>query len=350
MSFSPRPKSVDRRGGFRSPRTAFSLIELLVVIGIVGVLAGLLLPAVQQSREAARRLDCLNRTRQVGLALQGYESARGYFPPGAEAKPYPANPNTPHTFYRWSALAHALPYLEQRHALAAVDLSLPLYGANLQVMAQNRAGVKAVIGAFLCPSDRGAPVDPAFGPTNYAACGGSGMGGGTPLATDGIFYTNSATTMAEIADGASHTVLVAETTLGETPPPLTPRDQVDPRLVYAFARGAVLTEANCAETALWNFTSPPGFAWANGEYRSALYNHHRTPNSPQIDCVSARLVGTIAEQFTAYGWRAARSFHAGGVNVAMADGSGGFVRDDVEAAVWQALATRHGEEPAAPAF
>ena len=343
MAVSPRLGNFDPS---RSPwaRTAFSLVELLVVIAIIGVMAGLLLPAVQQSRESARRVDCLNRTRQVAVALLNYEAARGHFAPGSEAKPYPAKPSTPHTFYRWSALAHALPYLEQASALAAIDLSLPLYGSDLQVTKANRAGVKAVIAQFLCPSDRGVPVDSQFGPTNYAACGGSGAGGGTPLATDGVFYTNSATTLAEITDGASRTALVAETTLGETPPPLTPRAAVDPRLVYGFARGAELTEAACAETALFNFTSPPGFAWANGEFRSAMYNHHRPPNSPEIDCVSARLLGSIAVQFTSYGWRASRSFHSGGVNVALADGACRFVRDEVDLGVWRALSTRAGEE------
>lgn len=328
-----------------SPRQhAFSLVELLVVMAIIGALAALLAPAVQQSRETARRLDCLNRIRQIAVAMHNFESAHGRLPPGAESREYAAEPRTPHTFYRWSALAHVLPFMEQASALAAVDLSLPLYGRDLQVIKQNRAGVQVVLPQLLCPSDKLQRVDPAFGPTNYAVCAGSGAGGGTPFDADGAFYVNSWTRLADMVDGASRTVLVAETTLGETPPPLTPRTDVDPRLVYGFARDAPLTDASCVETALWNFTSPPGFAWANGEFRSALYNHYRGPNAPEIDCVSAKLLGSITEQYAAYGWRAARSYHGGGVNVAMADGAGKSVDDGVELALWQAIATRAGEE------
>jgi prepilin-type N-terminal cleavage/methylation domain-containing protein len=325
-------------------RRAFSLVELLIVVAIIGALVALLLPAVQQSREAARRIDCSNRLRQVALALHNYESAQKHLPSGAESREYEAEPSTPHTFYRWSALAHALPYMEQASSLAAIDLSLPLYGRDLQVTRQNRAGVKVVIPQLLCPSDGGDRVDPAFGPTNYSVCAGSGVEGGDPFAGNGIFYINSQTTFHEITDGTSNTVLAAETTLGETPPPLTGREQVDPRLVYGFARAVPLTEASCNDTALWNFTSPPGFAWANGEFRSALFNNYRTPNSREIDCVSAKLLGAISEQYASFGWRASRSYHNGGVNVQMADAAGRFVADGVDLEVWRAIATRSGEE------
>ena len=327
-------------------RPAFSLVELLVVIAIIGALVGLLLPAVQQSREAARRLDCLNRLRQVAVAMHNYELSHGHLPPGSESRPYPAEPSTPHTFYRWSAIAHALPFMEQASALAAIDLTLPLYGRDLAITKANRPGVKVVLPELLCPSDRQERVDPNFGPTNYAVCAGSGINGGTPFAGDGAFFINSDITLREITDGASHTAIAAETTLGETPAPLTPREAVDPRLVYGFARGAELTEAACSDTALWNFTSPPSYSWANGEFRSALYNHYRTPNSPEIDCVSARLMGTLAEQFASYGWRATRSYHIGGVNVAMADASCRFVDDAIDPGAWRAISTRAGEDSA----
>lgn len=325
-------------------RTAFSLVELLVVIAIIGALTALLLPAVQQARETARRVDCLNRLRQVAVAIHGYEAARQQLPPGSVARRYAALPNTPYTFYRWSALAHVLPYLEQTATHASLDLELPLYQADFSTPAANREGVKTLLPDFLCPSDRQERISSAFGATNYAACAGSGAGGGTPFDSGGLFYINSATRMSDIADGASRTALLAECTLGETPPPLTPRSAADPRLVYAFARAVPMTDASCEESALWNLSDPPGFAWANGEYRSALYNHYRTPNSTQFDCVSAKLLGTLADQYAAYGWRTARSYHPGGVNAAMADGSARYVVDEVEPETWRAVATRAGEE------
>jgi len=175
-------------------------------------------------------------------------------------------------------------------------------------------------------------------------CGGSGIDGGTPFETDGLFYINSSTTFQEITDGYSHTVVASESILGQPIPIRTPRTDADPQLVYGFARAAPLTELSCAETALWNFTDPRGFAWANGEYRSALYNHHATPNSKQFDCMSAKLLGPISSRYASYGWRAARSFHAGGVNVVFADGSGRFASDGVDLSVWKSMATRQGEE------
>ncbi len=326
-------------------RAAFSLVELLVVIAIIGVLCGLLLPAVQQARETARRVDCLNRLRQAAVAIHNYESARGQLPPGSVAHRYAAQPTTPYTFYRWSALAHALPYMEQSATYAALDLDLPLYQADFSTPAPNREGVKALLPGLLCPSDRQERVSSAFGPTNYAACAGSGTGGGTPFDSGGLFYINSGTRMSDISDGASHTALLAECTLGETPPPLTPRSAADPRLVYAFARAVPMTDASCEESALWNLSDPPGFSWANGEFRSALYNHYRPPNSRQFDCVSAKLLGTYTDQYAAYGWHTARSYHPGGVNAALADGSAQFVADGIDVDMWQALATRAGEEP-----
>ncbi len=330
--------------GRRSLSRGFSLVELLVVIAIIGVLAGLLLPAVQAARETSRRTDCLNRLRQIALAMQNYESARGRLPSGAEAREYAASPATPHTFYRWSALAHALPYMEQGAALAKINLDLPLYGNDYAVTAENQEGVQTLLPHFLCPSDRGVPVSTAYGPTNYAACSGRGAEGGSPFDAEGMFFVNSAIRLAEVTDGTSRTVMFAECLLGETPPPLTPRAAVDPRLVYAFVSSTPLTEAACSASTLWNYTDPPGFSWANGEFRSGMYNHLRTPNSAEIDCVAAQLLGPLSRRFAGFGWRTSRSNHPGGVNYALADGSASFASDGVDLAVWQALSTRSGDD------
>jgi prepilin-type processing-associated H-X9-DG protein len=277
--------------------------------------------------------------------MHNYESSRGRLPPGGESRPYAADPATPHTFYRWSALAHMLPYLEQDATLATLNLDLPLYGRDFAVPGENRAGVQLLLPQFLCPSDRGERVNPNFGPTNYAVCSGPGDRGGTPFDADGLFFINSAIRTADVTDGLSRTVMLSECLLGETPPPLTPRSEVDPRLVYAFATSAPLNASACDAATLWNFTDPPSFAWANGEYRSAMYNHVRTPNSQELDCVSALLLGPLTHRFAAFGWRTTRSNHPGGVNAALADGSVRFVADAIDLPTWQALSTRAGDEP-----
>src|SRR3954462_1487027 len=105
-------------------RRGFTLIELLVVISIIGVLIALLLPAIQGAREAARRTQCLNNLKQLGVALNNYASAEKQFPPGLVAKTYPGQPNHPQTFYRWSSLAHLLPYMENQSVHDLLDLSL----------------------------------------------------------------------------------------------------------------------------------------------------------------------------------------------------------------------------------
>ena len=105
-------------------------------------------------------------------------------------------------------------FLEETNAYNLLDLSVPLYGTNNNVTPQNAAGVAIVVPLFLCPSDVGQPITPQFGPTNYAACAGTGINGGSPLKSDGVFYVNSRTRMAEITDGASHTALFSESILG----------------------------------------------------------------------------------------------------------------------------------------
>lgn len=323
----------------RSSR-GFTLVELLVVIAVIGILVALLLPAVQAAREAARRNSCANNLKQLALALHNFESQRGQLPPGSEAKPYAADPAHAHTFYRWSTLAHLTPYLEQSNVHDTLELSLPLYDVSLQVSPANRYGVALVVPLFLCPSDTSEVVTAGFGPVNYAACSGSGMGGGTPFETDGLFYVNSATTMAKITDGASQTIALSESVIGTGAPNTINRAEADPQTAYAFQYAAPLSKALCDAATRWNVTDRRGFSWANGEYRCTLYNHQATPNSPQIDCLGAPIFGPPETKFAPYGWRAARSWHPGGVNTASADGSVRFFASSIERAVWTALSTR----------
>jgi prepilin-type N-terminal cleavage/methylation domain-containing protein len=323
----------------RIDRLAFSLVELLIVIAILGALVALLFPAVQSARSAARRTACSNNLRQLGIAVYNYESARQTLPPGSESQEYPDDPANAWTFYRWSTLAHLTPFLEESVAYNALDLSVPLYGIDFQVTPQNARGVALTVPTFLCPSDHGQPVSTQFGPTNYAACAGSGENGGSPIRTDGTFFVNSQVRMAQITDGTSKTVILAESLLGRSS--TTGRD---PILDYKFALAAPLTEAICSSASLWNVADPRGFAWVNGEYRCALYNHHYPPNSELPDCMGVVMAGGPSIQYTPFGWRAARSNHTGGVNIVMADSSLRFVADGVDLPVWRALATRAGSE------
>jgi prepilin-type N-terminal cleavage/methylation domain-containing protein/prepilin-type processing-associated H-X9-DG protein len=326
-------------GTGRKRRHGFTLVELLVVTTIIGVLIALLLPVLSTVRESSRRTSCGNNLRQLGIATQAYHAAHSHFPTGAVAKKYDDVPTTPWTFYRWSALAMLTPYLENTAAYNALNLDVPLYSASLAVSPQNREGVKILVAEFLCPSDISQRVHEQFGPTNYAACAGSGMGGGTPRDTDGVFYVNSAIQMAHIRDGSPHTVLMSESILGVGG---TTNHDVDTGYKFHFI--SPLTEAMCDNAVIWNYQDPRGFGWANGEYRAALYNHYATPNSPKPDCISTTMGGPPETLFTPYGWRAARSRHNGGVNVLLADSTVKFVEDGIALDIWRGMSTRSGGE------
>ncbi|MGD9632790.1 MAG: DUF1559 domain-containing protein [Pirellulales bacterium] len=343
--------------------SAFTLVELLVVIAIIGILAALLLPAIQSSREAARRTQCMNSLKQLGIALHNYVSAANHFPPGQVARTYADQPNHPQTFYRWSALAHLLPYMENQSVSDLLDLSLPLYmpGAGYPIADKNKSGVAQALPEFLCPSDLGQPVKSAWGPTNYVACAGSGAGGGTPFETDGVFFVNSATTFAKLGDGSSHTVAMSESLLGEdtelnaTSGFVGSTAQRTYKFTLNFSAVVDLTDARCDGTknynsALGNGNDPRGFAWCSGEYRCALYNHYYTPNAESFDCITSVTVDpTLPPQrlYSAYGWRAARSLHPGGLNILLADGSMRFVDDGIDHTVWRAYSTREAQDDAA---
>ncbi len=320
-------------------RCAFTIIELLVVIAVVGVLIGLLLPAVQSAREASRRMSCGNNMRQIGIAMHNHHASLNHLPAGAIAKQYDDVPSTPWTFYRWSALAMLSPYLENTAAFESLDLSKPLYTATLGITPENVAGSSAVVPTFLCPSDSFRQLHPSFGPTNYAVCTGSGAGGGTPIDTDGIFYVNSKTRIGDIADGSSQTIAMSESLLG-----VSGSQERDPQTAYRFWIVAPLSESICRSAPSWNVTDPRGFSWVNGEYRTTLYNHHLPPNAPTHDCIGTLMSGGHARVFTPFGWRTARSRHLGGVVALRADGSITFIADQIDLDLWRAVSTRMGRE------
>jgi prepilin-type N-terminal cleavage/methylation domain-containing protein/prepilin-type processing-associated H-X9-DG protein len=329
-------------------RKAFTLIELLVVIGILALLVGLLLPAVQRVRESANRLRCANNLKQLGLALHHYHDAQGAFPPGTEEKVAPGYPSVPANLFRWSAHAKLLPYLEQTNLYNMLEIHNPLYlerrgDGTYVVDPENVNGVSQKIKTFLCPSDVGQPFvpisppdeDPKFGPTNYVGCIGSGNNGGPRYRADGIIYINSRTRIADITDGTSNTALMSESLLGlggERALRTRPTAREVP-LVYAwFPESKPMTAGLCEEEATRWWTDANS-KWADGEVYCTLYDHGYPPNAPQWDCTSR-----------SHNWRAARSRHPGGVNLLLADGSVRFVSNGVDLATWHALGSRAGNE------
>jgi prepilin-type N-terminal cleavage/methylation domain-containing protein/prepilin-type processing-associated H-X9-DG protein len=343
------------RGGLGNPNPGFTLLELLVVLAIIGILIGMLLPAVQRVREAARRASCGNNLRQISLAALNYEGAMMRFPEGATARPFPGNATYPHNFYRWSSLAHLAPFYEQGNVYDTINLELPLFAPpGFNIAAENQLAARSLVSFLLCPSDQMQSVSSGFGvgelaPTNYAACAGSGAGGGTPFedeGADGVFYINSRTRIGEIFDGTSNTALFSESSLGTGPESSNDQSllQSSPQTVYRFTFTTPLTDAAAEGALLLNVTNRRGFLWINGEYRCTLYNHYYGPNSPTPDVFGASFHPSPAKRFSAYGWRAARSFHPGGINLGFADGSVRFINQAVDLPTWRALATSNGGE------
>jgi prepilin-type N-terminal cleavage/methylation domain-containing protein/prepilin-type processing-associated H-X9-DG protein len=198
----------------RLKRRAFTLIELLVVIAILGVLLGLLLPAVQKIRAAAARLQCVNNLRQMGLACHNYHDNSGHLPPGyLAAGPYVDGGSDTTPGWGWAALL--LPYLEQDNLFKSIDFSQPIERPV------NAGAVRTMLPVFQCPSDL-LPQGPfavpdAFGstvvsaaPSSYAACVGGDESDAFGPDGLGVFYRNSRTRLTDITDGTSNTILIGE--------------------------------------------------------------------------------------------------------------------------------------------
>jgi prepilin-type processing-associated H-X9-DG protein/prepilin-type N-terminal cleavage/methylation domain-containing protein len=300
-------------------RTAFTLIELLIVIFIIGLLVALLLPAVQAARESSRRMSCSNNLKQIGLALQNYHG---------NCRAFPVARN------RWplvhSALARLLPYCEQSNVHGLVNYSVPLSAP------QNVAASAQPIGFFVCPSDGASgrvPAMPDAG-SNYVANNGTGtIGFGLIASGDGVFTQNSLA-FRDLVDGSSQTVAFSESLLGNGIASIGPTPQ-DPRLeVLEVPGGNDPTPAECAAGAgVWS--GKRGAKWIDGHYGNTLYNHFYTPNPDQWDCGN----GSHNK-----GLSTARSYHPGGVNVLFCDGGVRFVSDSVELATWRGMATRGQRE------
>lgn len=323
----------------RLRRRGFTLFELLAVIAIIGVLVSLLLPAVQQAREAARRMSCRNNLKQLGLALHNYESTHLRLPG------FGVSPN------QYSIHTHLLPHLEQANVRNLVDPNQPLFffaGTSTLNPAQAPAA-GTTIPFFLCPSDPQAPVCSAynaadFAGTNYMVNGGTGEGVfyDTRYPTDGVFWNSSYLRFADITDGTSGTLFMAETLRGacfttDGSAPADPRRQggslatVAKTIPNQPGTNPPLTDSLCATATKW--LGSHAIAWIWGQTPQSVFNTHEPPNSPRPDCTS-----------NGQGWFKAASMHAGGVNSLLGDGSVRFVGESINLATWRALSTRSAGE------
>ncbi len=191
----PRQNNVSLRS-----RCAFTLIELLVVIAIIGILIGMLLPAVQSVRAAARRTVCQNNLKQLGLALQNYHTAHQEFPVGGTGWRGPWSPDE--TQIAWSAFL--LPFLEQESVFQRLDLQKAFDSAD------NAAGAAVVIDVFICPSSlRGTELSNGRGPCDYGGMYGERITGPNDP-PKGLMIYGDARSHRDIPDGSSHTIIVAE--------------------------------------------------------------------------------------------------------------------------------------------
>ena len=319
-----RPRSV--RG--------FTLIELLVVIAIIAILIALLLPAVQQAREAARRSQCKNNLKQLALALHNYESTHTVFPPGGLGYPYV-----------WSAHAHLLPYLEQSVLQNQLDYDVPPMtafgsGFDATAVAANDAAAQIRLPIFLCPSDQDVVPGSDYGGISYPACAGSGVNGsastddGLISGADGLIFSKSKTGFRDITDGTSNTVAFGEQLLGDGQA-IAPTGTDYRRRVVELAMGTQTTPADCVVSGSVVWSGARGSKWVNGHLADTMYNHWYTPNANAPDCHNGYHSAALTS---------ARSAHEGGVHVAMTDGGVRFASENINAAIWRALATRSGNE------
>jgi prepilin-type N-terminal cleavage/methylation domain-containing protein len=339
----PKPAPLLRKTEMKK-RTGFTLIELLVVIAIIAILVALLLPAVQQAREAARRSQCKNNLKQLGVALHNYLDTHSAMPPGAtiDLSVGSTGNNT-----SWGVHGRILPFISASNLANEIDLS-QAWDTQLAI-----SGIK--VGVFACPSDPKSDLarDPGSGrpilyPTTYGFNYGTWFvfNPVTGATGDGIFYPNSRTRDSSITDGMSNTLAAAEVKAWT--------DYTRNGGPVSTAVPGSIADVEAAVASGVQYKGTGHTEWPDGRVHHTGVTVTLTPNSLVQYSTGGNIVDADYNSWQegrngitgspTYAAITSRSHHSGSVNIFLADGSSRSVGDTVELSIWRALGTVRGEE------
>jgi prepilin-type N-terminal cleavage/methylation domain-containing protein/prepilin-type processing-associated H-X9-DG protein len=321
------------------PSLGFTIVELLVTLGIISILLCLLLPAVQKAREGARRTRCVSNLQQIVAALGQYDADNNCFPvPITATRDSTSRPLLTQGGYL-SIHSRLLVYLDNTVVYNSINFDVDLTPATPLSGKENRTAIENKISVFLCPSDSGPFEDNGtncranvgLGPTTLASAE-------HPDSGNGFFGEIAVTRNAYVVDGLSHTVAFSERLRGSGPNSRGEADR-DFWLLPGFVRTADNLMVGCTIAGHQGNTPAStngGSSWFWSGREQTQYTHTQVPNGIVPDCLNRHVPPS--------GMATARSNHPTGANAAMGDGSVRFVPDTINQAVWRGFGTRNGGE------